>query len=341
MSSEVDARAKLTQLAFGHLATHAVAAATRLGVLDAFDGGQLTFEELARRCATDPEATLRLSRALAGLGLVEETDAGVFTLTDVGALLRSDRPDSVRELALMFADPTMVRAWERLDDSVRTGDVAFDAVFGTDFFSYLGTQPELSTQFNKAMSQGTRAVAAALPGAYDFARFETLTDIGGGDGTLLAAVLREHPTVRGVLFDTADGLAESGPVLEPFGERCSTRTGDFFAAVPEGADGYLIKSVLHDWDDQKCVTILRNCRAVLPDDGRVLILEPVLPETVTGEASPITYLSDLNMMVNVGGKERTRSGFQKLLAEAGFTLVDATPLPAPAASFWLLEAVPA
>lgn len=276
----------------------------------------------------------RLLRALAAIGLLTEKPEG-FALTPAGTLLRTGTPDSMNEFVRMFTDPAILGAWQELDSSIRTGKPAFDSVFGTDFFSHLKTRPELSAQFNASMSQGTRLTAATLPSLYDFGRFRTLVDVGGGDGTLLAAILREHPNLRGILFDTPEGLKEAA-----LPDQATTATGDFFTKVPEGGDLYLIKSVLHDWDDERCATILRNIRQVIPVEGRVLIIEPVFPELVDGSMPPPMYLSDLNMLVNLGGRERTASEFGELCQRAGFAVTGITPMPPPAA-FSVIEAAPA
>jgi hypothetical protein len=166
-------------------------------------------------------------------------------------------------------------------------------------------------------------------------------DVGGGDGTLIAAILRSHPALRGILFDTAAGLAQAEQTLRHAGleQRCSLQTGDLFAAVPSGGDLYLLKSVIRDWDDDRAATILRHCRNAIPEHGRLLIIEPVLPGTVDTTGPPITYPSDLNMLVNVGGRERVRADFEQLTKRAGFACTVIESLPAPNA-FCPIEAVP-
>ncbi|HEX2284578.1 MAG TPA: methyltransferase, partial [Mycobacterium sp.] len=289
----------------------------------------------------DATTLTRLLRALAALGVLTETQPGSFKLTGLGALLRSDRPDSMRSFVQMFNDPAMLGAWRELDHAVRTGETTFDRVHGTTFFGYLAERPELSAQFNAAMRQGTALTAQQLPTAYDFSRFRTVADIGGGDGTLLSAVLAAHPHLHGILFDTAEGLAQADDTFKTVGviDRCATSVGDFFSGAPAGAALYMIKSVLHDWDDERCRTILGHVRAVIPDDGRLLIIEPVFPPKVDGTQPPTMYLSDLNMLVNLGGRERTRAEFEQLCSDTGFRLTSVTPLPPPAA-FSLLEAEP-
>ncbi|MEU9122587.1 methyltransferase [Streptomyces sp. NPDC048506] len=336
-----EARDALVAIVFGAMAAHTVGAAARLRIADLIGDGARSASELAAECAAEPGAMGRLLRALAGLGLLVEQAPGVFAATPGGARLRADHPESLHSFTRMFTDPTMLRAWERLDDSVRTGETSFDAVFGTDFFGHLAQQPQLSADFNAAMSQGTRDTAALVPSSCDFGRFSTVADIGGGDGTLLAAVLRAYPTLTGILFDTAEGLAQAPARLAHEGveDRCTLVTGDFFATAPEGADLYLLKSVIHDWSDERCADILRHCRRVIPDGGRLLIVEPVLPPVVVPSAPGAVYLVDLNMLVNVGGRERTRDEFERLCEAAGFAVRTVTPLPAPN-RFSLIEAEP-
>lgn len=336
------ARGTLVELVFGHLAAEVVRAAARFGLADLIGDGECTAAELAEHTGTHPDGMGRLLRAMASLTLLTEARPGAFRLAPAGVLLRTDRPDSMHAFTRMFTDAALVRPWLRLDESVRTGQPVFDDEFGTDLFAYLDARPELSALFNASMSQGTRLTAAQLPTAYDFSRFGTVVDVGGGDGTLLAAILRAHPGLRGILFDTPAGHAQAEATLRrtEVTDRCEVRSGDFFVSVPDGGDLYLIKSVVHDWDDQQAATILGHIREVLPEDGRLLIIEPVLPDTVGDAVPAIMYLSDLNMLVNLGGRERTRTDFERLCREAGFTPTAITPLPAPAA-FCLIEAEPA
>lgn len=336
----------IVRLAFGSMAAQTLRAAIRLRVVELVGDTPRRAADVAADAGTEPQPMTRLLRALTGLGLLREHAPDAFTVTPAGALLDPGRPDSLTSFVGMFTEPAIVRAWEHLDDSVRTGDVAFDTVFGTDFFSHLAQHPELSAGFNAAMSQAVAETAAVLPYAFDFGRFTTVTDVGGGDGTLLAGVLAAHPGLNGVVFDTARGLAEAPTTMARHGvsDRCSLIAGDFFRSVPGGSDLYLMKSVLHDWTDDQAVTILSHCREVLPPGGLVLIVEPVLPEVVDTTADAdvldggITYLSDLNMMVNVGGRERTRKDFEELCHRAGLSLTSVTPL-AEAAPFSLIEVV--
>ncbi|MFF8248181.1 methyltransferase [Streptomyces griseus] len=341
-TADWQARKAVSRLVLGQMATQALGTALRLGVFDRIGTGELRAEALAGSLGTHPRATLRLLRALAGLQLLSEPEPGAFRTTAAGDVLRADAPGTMVAMARMFTDPVMLRGWDLLDESVRTGETTFDTVFGTDFFGHLREHPELSAAFNEAMSQGTRLIAETVPHHYDFGRFQRLVDIGGGDGTLLASILRAHQEPRGVLFDTAEGLAQAPRRLarEGLDGRVTLETGDFFASAPDGGDLYLLKSIIHDWDDARCAVILRHIRDVIPDHGSLLIVEPVLPATVPADRPDNVYLSDLNMLVNVGGRERTADDFAALCTAGGFALRSVTPLPAPN-TFQIVEASPA
>jgi SAM-dependent methyltransferase/DNA-binding MarR family transcriptional regulator len=337
----LEARGHLVQLVFGAMAAQAVHTAAQLRLADLLADLDRTGAELAEQIGADAAALTRLLRALAALGLVSESVPGAFRLTDSGQLLRTDHPESMSALVQLFGGATTLAPWRELETAVRTGETTFEKVYGSSAFEYLAAHPELSAQFNAAMRQGTALTAQQLPGFYDFARFHTVADIGGGDGTLLAAVLRAHPALRGILFDTQSGQAEARHTLSAAGvaDRCELRPGDFFVAVPDGADLYLIKSVIHDWDDDRATTILRHIRRVIPPHGRLLIIEPVLPDVVDGTVPYTMYLSDLNMLVNTGGRERTRTEFERLCGAVSFRLESVTALPTPS-GFSLLEARP-
>ncbi|MFI0737473.1 methyltransferase [Streptomyces sp. NPDC021100] len=336
-------QAVVQRLMWGHALSYLLDTVLRLGVADRLGDGEATAEELAAHCGTLPDPTVRTLRAMVPLGLLDEVRPGVFRLTPAGALLREDHPESMAAVLRVFTNPAMVGAWEHLADGLRTGLPTFDALHGHDYFTHIRKDPELSADFNTAMSQATRTTAEVLPGHYGFGRFGTLVDVGGGDGTLLAAVLARHPGLRGVLYDSAEGLAEAAPRLERAGlsGRCVLEAGDFFVSAPAGGDLYLLKSVLHDWSDERCGAILDGIRRVVPDDGRLLIVEPVLPApgTARADTDPGPYLSDLTMMLGLGGRERTAEDFTALCAASGFAVTSVSPLPAPSA-FSLVEAVP-
>ncbi|MBK1783689.1 methyltransferase [Prauserella cavernicola] len=329
---------RLRRQVFGMMSTQVISVALRLDLVEAIGDGTRSPGELAEPAGIPEENLLRLLRALAGLGVCAESGDG-FSLTPAGRHLLRDHPRSVHALARMFSDPVMLAGWRHLEQSLRTGETSFETEFGTSFFDHLADSPELSALFNASMSQGTRVVAGALPSAYDFGNFHTIVDVGGGDGTLLSAVLQAHPAPRGVVFDTEPGAREAAANLERQGltDRVSIELGDFFEGVPAGADAYLLKSIIHDWDDERAATILRHCRTALGAGGRVLIVEPVLPELVPPGSVEGFYLSDLNMLVNVGGRERTRADFEHLCGSAGLSLLAVHELHG-GTGFQLLEA---
>ncbi|MFF2652419.1 methyltransferase [Streptomyces sp. NPDC058045] len=329
--------ASLVQYIFGALSAHTLGAAARLGVVETIGDGVATVEEVAAGCATDREATLRLLRAMAGLGLVEETT--LFKVTPAGQMLDSSRPGSLSSLAKAFTEPSMVRSLESLDDAVRTGEAVFPKVFGQDYFDYLEKQPEEAASFNAAMGESSAATAAMVAEGFDFGGFGTVVDLGGGDGTLLAAVLQRYPEVRGVVQDLPGALVQTPQNMRDAGvqERFTAAPDDFFVSIAEG-DLYVLKGVLHNWDDEHCLKLLRNVRESVPEKGRLLIVENVLPPHVAPELVG-SYLNDLNMLVNFGGKERTAADFAALLRQADFAHPVVEQLPAFGVS--LIHAAPA
>jgi orsellinic acid C2-O-methyltransferase len=315
--------AALSRMAFGHVPSQLVHATVRLGIADALADGPMRPGELAARVDCDPGGVVRLLRALIILGLVEETPSGEVGLSATGRPLCSDHPRSIRSSVLLYGDPTVWQAWGALAHAVRTDTAAFDHVHGRPLFDVLADRPALSGVFNTAMREGTEWIAAEVPRIHDFAGAGTVADIGGGDGTLLAAVLAATPDVGGILFDSAEGTADAAETLRRAGlaDRCAVESGDFFEAVPP-ADVMVLKGVLHDWADEQCVRILKNCRASIAPDGRLLVVEPVMPDRMTAPDAIGVVLSDIAMLVYTGGRERSRNEFQALLATAGFTLAD-------------------
>jgi SAM-dependent methyltransferase len=338
--TEVQPKQRLVDLVFGHMAAQTVATAARLKVVDTIGDGELTSTELAAAIGTDAAVTTQLCRALAALGILTEVKSGQFRSTEAGALLRTDRTDSLYSFARVFTHPAIQAAWHELDTAVRTGASTFDTVSGKTFFEYVAGDPELSTFFPAALRQSAAQTAAALPGSYDFAAFDTVADIGGGNGTVLAAILAAHPGLRGILYDSGAAVAQSAATLTAAGvaDRCTVVPGDIGTEAPAGADLYLVKNVLHYADDEHAGTVLGNIRRVTPPHGRLLIVDPALPETVDGSLPGTMYLSDLHMRLMGLGRGRTQAEFESLCARAGFTVTEHTLLPPPMA-FSLIEAV--
>ncbi|MGN9809485.1 methyltransferase [Micromonospora sp. BQ11] len=314
-------RAALIERIGGYMTAHAMGVAAELGIADLIKDGTRTSAELAAATDTHEPSLRRLLRMLAAVGLLDEPTPGRFALTDVGAQLRSDSPDSLHAFTRMFCHPLLIGSWQGLMYSTRTGKHAFDHVHGRDFYAYLAEHQDVSALFNVAMSEESRIAAAQVAAGYDFSAVRTVVDVGGGDGTLLAAILTRHPHLRGTVFDSASGVAGAPDVLRAAGlaERGEVRAGDFFAEIPGDADLYIVKSVFQDWNDDDSRTILRTCRAHMPPTATLLIIGSVLPETASTEV-PIMFFTDVNMLVNSGGRERTESEFRALLTETGFTV---------------------
>ena len=318
----------LQQLVFGFFPSAVLSVATRLRIPDLVANGPKSSDDLAEATSTHPPSLYRLLRALAYLGILEETEPGHFGLTDMGALLRSDVPDSMWATTQLFCGEHVWRAWGDLMAGVETGRPSYERGIVAEPFE----NPEGSRNFNQAMSEGTLREAPGIIGSYDFAQFSTIVDVGGGDGALLTSILANTPALQGILFDTGPGLAESSERLRAAGveDRCEVVTGDFFDTVPEGADAYIMKSVIHDWDDERCITILSNCRQAMKADGKVLVVEPVVPETVKPSFALLgVMMSDLNMLVNTGGKERTEEEFASLLRAADLEPTGVSRVPKP------------
>jgi len=337
-----EARDMFVQIALGYMGSQVVNVAARLGIADELASGPRTAEQVAASLGTHSQSTHRLMRAMATMSMTVETEPGLFKLTPFGALLRSDVEGSVLQTVKLFCSPNSWDSWGALEHSVRTGESSWAHVSGgKSAFDFFDDDPEMSKVFNDAMAEGTEQVAPALPELYDFARFNSIVDIGGGNGTLLRHVLAANADLRGVVFDLQAGLEDTAAVLADAGltDRCTAEVGDFFEAVPAGHDAYIMKSVIHDWNDDECVEILSNCRKVVPDDGRVFILEPVIPECIDSMEFIGTIMSDLNMLCVATGRERTETEFRSLFERSGFRL-EGVHGPVGAFHMQLLEGIP-
>ncbi len=255
---------QVARLASGYWHTQAIYVAAKLGIADLLADGPKPADELAPATHTNPRALYRLLRALASLGIFAEDDRHRFALTPMADCLRTGVPGSVRSLAIMRGE-WQYEAWGQLLHSVRTGECAFEKVYGEPLFDHLAAHPEKGKLFDEAMTGVHGRETQAMLDAYDFAGIGTLADIGGGNGEVIASVLKRYPAMRGVLFDRPAVVQRAGANLEAAGlsGRCAVTAGDFFASVPPGADAYLLRHIVHDWDDDKSVAILRNCRAAM------------------------------------------------------------------------------
>ncbi len=333
----MDPARHLRQMVNGYQVSQALHVAAMLGLSDLLAEGPRSVADLARATETHPPTLARLMRALASVGVYEPDAEGRFTNTELGELLRTDVPGSLGGWAGYVGRPAHWEAWANLGDSVRTGENAFLSVHARSVWDYRREHPEDGLAFDRGMTSLSLAVAQTVAEVYDFGRFRTVVDVGGGHGVLLAAILERHPDVHGVVFDQPEVIATAG---EPVGEdprlasRLTMQGGSFFEAVPGGADAYLMKAVIHDWADPQAVDILRVCRRAVPDHGVLLLIEQLLGE---GPEPARTSFSDLNMLVGPGGQERTRDEYRGLLEAAGFSLVAATGT---GTAIFVIEAVP-
>jgi len=296
--------------------------AASLGLADLLTAGPRSSAELARATGTHPPSLHRALRAMVAMGLLAEQADGRFGLTPSGACLRSDVPDSLRGAAILTGE--CLPAWGALLHAVRTGEPAFEHARGAGFFAHFSRDTELARHFHADMARQTGPVAAAVAAAYDFSAGGTLVDVGGGHGALLAAVLRRHPGVRGVLFDTPGAAAGARAALAAAGAgRCAVVAGDFFAAVPPGGDVYALQAVLHDWADDRAQRLLATCRAAMGPRSTLLVVERLLP--ARAPAAPGLIEADLNMLVLTGGRERTEVEYRALLERAGLVVSRVIP----------------
>jgi hypothetical protein len=335
---EAGARDALLQMTNAYQTSQAIHVAATLGIADLLSDGPRSTDELAEATGTHAPTLYRLLRALASVGVFAESieHDSHFGLTPLAEYLRSDAPASVRAWAVHIGQPYYWTSWAHLLDSIKTGEPAFPELHGTSVWKYRAAHPEENAIFDTAMTSLSAIVAEAVVQSYDFSQFGVLADVGGGVGALLAAILRANPSLRGLLFDQTHVVANAGAWLEAAGvtDRCEVVGGNFFEAVPEGADAYLLKSVIHDWNDAEAVGILRTCRTAIADTGRLLVVEPVL--RAGNDPDPAKFM-DLNMLVMLGGRERTAEVFCGLLAEAGFQMND---IIATGSSHNIIEGVP-
>jgi hypothetical protein len=334
----VEDRLELVRLVHGFRASQAIYVAVRLGLADLLKDGSRDTGDLAQVTQAHAPALYRLLRFLCGLGLFNEVAPRRFALTPMGAGLRSDVAGSVGAMALNLLSEHHWVPWGQLMHSVQTGEPAFDHVYGMSTFEYFEQHPEAGAIFDQAMTSNTANAGTAIVDAYQFSGVDRVVDVGGGHGQLLATVLQAHPLMRGVLFDSPSVVAGAGSILEAAGvrDRCEVVGGDFFEAVPANGDAYILRQILHDWYDADAVRILGRCREAMNPSGRLLVIER--PITTDYRSSlPVLHL-DMEMLVTVGGVQRTDAEFQSLFDDAGFRLSSIVPVH-DAAQYAIFEGV--
>jgi hypothetical protein len=334
--TEPSPSAELMRLVNGYQVSQAIQVVATLGIADLLRHGPRTSDDLAAATDAHPRTLYRVLRAVAAVGVLHEGEGASFSLTAMGEGLSSDAVEPVGQWAAFIGRPYYWQAWGDLLHSVRTGENAFRHVHGAAIWDYRAQHPDEGAIFDRAMTGLSRGVTGAVVEAYDFSRFASVVDVAGGQGALLAAILAAHLDMRGVLFDQPHVVARAAEVLRAagVGDRCEVVGGSFFEAVPEGADAYLLKAIVHDWDDATSIKILEACRRAMRPEAKLLVLERVVAPPNEGAA---TKLSDLNMLVAPGGEERTADEFAALLTAAGFRLTAIVPT---GTRLSVIEAVP-
>jgi hypothetical protein len=315
----------ILQMASGYWVSQSIYVAAKLGIADLLKDSPKSCDELATATGTNAPSLYRVLRALASLGVFAETELNQFTLTPLAACLQSDIPGSVRAFVIMLGDEEHYRAWGDLLHGVQTGGSPFEHIYGMNLFEHLAQNPESAKIFDESMTNASAIESATIAASYDFSSIQTLVDVGGGEGLLIASILKSNPTLQGVLFDRPYVIERAKRFLEAEGllERCQLAAGNFFESVPEGGDAYILKHIIHDWDDERAIAILKQCHKVMPDNGKILVAEQVIPP---GNQPFMGKLIDVNMLVMTdGGRERTEAEYRALLEKAGFMLTRIVP----------------
>ncbi|WP_339727441.1 methyltransferase [uncultured Gimesia sp.] len=316
--TETASHQQLDQMITGYWSSQAIYAAASLGIADLLVSGPQTAEQLAAATDTNAGALYRLLRALASVGIFIENEQQKFGLTPLAEFLRSDVPGSKRALAMMTGDEHF-QAWGEILYSIRTGKTSFDKVFEKPFFEYLPEHPDKAQVFDQAMTGIHGRETGEILESYDFSEMKTLLDIGGGNGSNISSILQKYPEMKGILFDLPHVVERAQAHIKQAGlsDRCDLIEGSFFASVPEGADAYFMRHIIHDWDDEKSLTILRQCHAAMPKNSKLLVVESIIPE---GNEQFAGKFLDLVMLLIPGGKERTVEEYRSLFKQAGFEL---------------------
>jgi hypothetical protein len=312
----------LSSMLIGYWTSQSIYVAAKLGLADLLKDGPKTAQQLAEVTKTQPDALYRLLRALASVGVFREDEYRRFVLTPLAEQLRGDVPNSQRAFAIMVGEEHY-RCWGDLMYSIQTGKTSFEKIYGEPIFDWMSKHAEQAAVFDQAMVSVHGRETGAMLDAYDFSDIGTLADVGGGNGSVLRGVLTRYPKMRGMLCDLSGVIERAKPLIAKDGlaDRLQTIPTNFFESVPEGADAYLMRHIIHDWNDEQSLTILRNVRRAIGKDGRLLLIEGIIPP---GNDPNFSKLLDLNMLLIPGGKERTESEYRDLYSKAGFRLSSIT-----------------
>jgi ubiquinone/menaquinone biosynthesis C-methylase UbiE len=328
---------QMLQVMSGFWVARSVYILAKLGIADLIKDRPLTADQLATATGSHGPSLFRVLRALAAVGIVSQDEQNRFGATPLSDTLRSDVGGSLRAFAIAELGEEHYPAWGELLYSVQTGGIAFNKAFGEPVFDFFASHPENAKMFNDAMSSMTAQANEALHGSYSFAGTEKIVDVGGGHGGLITSILQKNPQMKGILFDSPQVIegADAKMAASGVADRCELAGGDFFQSVPTGADTIILKWIIHDWNDEQSVAILKNCHRALPGDGKLILVEALVPETSEMHFSKFI---DLNMLVMTGGRERTEKEFRRLFEDAGFKLTRIVSTESP---FSVIEGVKA
>ena len=329
-------QAMIMHLSMGAMVTQAIYVATKLGIADILADGQKHVDQISHEADAHSPSLYRVMRTLSSLGIFNETQPRTFANTPLSEVLRADVPGSMRNSMIFMGEPWHFNVWGNMLHSARTGGTAWKETYGEEVFDWIAKQPEASEIFNGCMSELSAGAAPAIVDGYDFSGIDTLADIAGGHGYLLSQILKANPNMKGILFDMEHVISGAAEMLRSFGveDRVETVSGDFFAEVP-AADAYIMKHIIHDWDDERSIKILKTIHQAMKGDGKVLLAEMVIPEG--NEPHPGKML-DLEMLTSPGGLERTAEEYARLFEQSGFKLNRIVPTKSP---FSVIEAVKA
>lgn len=335
-AEELPPHARLITMGRGFIVSRVVYAAAELGLADQLDTGPRSAMELADCLSAHAPSLHRLMRTLASLGILTECEGNRFALTPLGAALKTGAPGSARSTLLTLGSGWVGSAWQHIMYALETGNTGMEKAWGMPLFDYLAQHTEDASLFSQTMVGLHGAEPQAVVAAYDFSSFQTVVDVGGANGNLLAAILSRHAGPRGVLFDRPHVVSDAPALLKMRGvsERVAIKAGDFFQEVPPGGDAYVLSHIVHDWNEMQCLSILNHCRKAMKPDSRLLLVEMVLPD---GDVFHPGKILDMVMLVMAGGQERTQAEYAALLNRGGFCLTRVVPTESPVS---VIEAVP-
>jgi ubiquinone/menaquinone biosynthesis C-methylase UbiE len=328
MSKEIPPPLQMLQLISGFWVSRCIYVVAKLGIPDLLKDGPKSADELAAAAGAHAPSLFRVLRALAAVDVLTQISDRRFGNTPLSETLRSDVPGSIRAFAMTELGEEHYPAWGELMHSVRTGAIAFDKAFGEPVWEFFAKHEENAKIFNDAMSGMTAQAEQALHAAYNFKGINTIIDVGGGHGGLITSILKRNPNMRGILFDSPQVIegAKSKIAESGVADRCEVAGGDFFQSVPHGADAIIMKWIIHDWNDAQSIAIMKNCHRALPENGKLILVEAVVPP---GDEMHFAKFIDLNMLVMTGGRERTEEEFRQLYEAAGFRLTRVVPTESP------------